>query len=70
MHSKSLARPRPSEPLAHAVVAVLAAITAAGVAGSALGVQHASTLLYWPVALVVVAVAISFRPSQAQRVCE
>jgi hypothetical protein len=70
METKFLARSRPSEPLAHLLVAALAAITVAGVAGSVLGVQHASTLLYWPVALVVAAVAFSFRPGHVQRACE
>jgi hypothetical protein len=70
MDSNVLARSRPSEPLAHLLVASLAAVTAAGVAGSLLGVQHASMLLYWPVALVVAAVAFSFRPGHAQRACE
>jgi hypothetical protein len=70
MDSIVLARSRPSEPLAHLLVAALAAVTAAGVAGSLLGVQHASMLLYWPVVLVVAAVAVSFRPGHAQRACE
>jgi hypothetical protein len=70
MESNFLARSRPSEPLAHLLVAALAAITVAGIAGSLLGVQHASTLLYWPAALVVAAVAVSFRPGQVRRPCE
>jgi len=70
METNLVARSRPPEPLAHLLVAALAAVTVAGVAGSLLGVQHASTLLYWPVALVVAAVAFSFRPGHVQRACE
>jgi len=70
MDSNFLARPRPAEPLAHLLLAALAAVTAAGIAGSLLGVPHASTLLYWPVALVVAAVAFSFRPGHARRACD
>jgi hypothetical protein len=70
MESNVLARSRPSEPLAHMLVAALAAFTIAGVVGSLSGVEYASTLLYWPVALVVAAVAFSFRPGNARRACE
>jgi hypothetical protein len=67
MESNFLPRPAPSEPLPLLLVAAVASVTVAGVAGSLLGVQHASTLLYWPVALVVAAVACSFRPGRSQR---
>lgn len=70
MDSNVLARPRPSEPLAHVLVAALAVFTIAGVVGSLSGVEYASTLLYWPVALVVAAAAFSLRPGNARRACE
>jgi hypothetical protein len=64
--SFSSERPRPSEPIAHLLVGLVPAITLAGVVGSLCGVQHASALLYWPVALIVVAAAFSFRPARTQ----
>jgi hypothetical protein len=57
-------RTRPSDAVALLLVGLLPLITLAGVAGSLSGVRHASALLYWPVALVVVATACSFRPAR------
>jgi hypothetical protein len=59
----SYERRRPSEPLAQQLlVALLPAITVAGVAGSLCGLRDASILLYWPVLAVVAGAVFAFRP--------
>jgi len=59
-------RTRPSDAIAHLLVGLLPVITLAGILGSLCGVPHTSILLYWPVALVVIATACSFRPARTQ----
>jgi hypothetical protein len=59
-------RTRPSDAIAYLLVGLLPVITLAGVVGSLCGVHHTSALLYWPVALVVVATACSFRPARTR----